>query len=82
MGTKLTLRIDEKIIKSAKTYAKKNNTSISKMVSNYLELLTQSEKQSHSISPTIQELSGIIPVNADTSKQITEYHSYLEEKHK
>ena len=82
MGTKLTLRIEERIIQSAKTYAKKNKTSVSKMVSNYLELLMQFEKKTQPISPTIQELSGIISADADTSKYISGYHSHLEEKHK
>ena len=81
MNTKLTLRIEEKVIESAKKYAKKNKTSVSKIVSSYLETLSHNEKKHQAISPAIKELSGIIPSDADTSKYISEYHSYLEEKH-
>lgn len=82
METKLTLRIDEKIIGFAKIYAKKNKTSVSKMVSNYLDMVTQLEKKKHHVSAAVKELSGIIPADADTTELISEYHSYLQEQHK
>ena len=82
METKLTLRIDEEIIQSAKIYAKKNKTSVSKIVSNYLNSLTHLEKKDYPISPIIKELSGIIPSDVDISGLIPEYYSYLQEKHK
>ena len=82
METKLTLRIDEKIIGFAKIYAKKNKTSVSKMVSNYLVTVTQLEKKKNLVSPAVKELTGIIPSDADTTECIREYHSYLQEKHK
>lgn len=82
METKLTLRLDEEIIQSAKIYAKKNKTSVSKMVSNYLNSLTHLEKTNHAISPIVKELSGIIPSEIDTSKLTDEYHSHLQEKYK
>ena len=82
METKLTLRLDEEIIKSAKIYAKKNKISVSKMVSNYLNSLTSSEKETYPISPIVKELSGIISPEIDTSSLIDEYHVHLQEKHR
>ncbi|MBA3031174.1 MAG: hypothetical protein FP816_20495 [Desulfobacteraceae bacterium] len=82
METKLTLRIDEKIIGYAKIYAKKNKTSVSKMVSNYLDMVTQLDEKKRHVSAAVKELSGIIPPDADTTELISEYHSYLQEKHK
>ena len=39
MDTKLTLKLDGDIIEQAKTYAKKKNTSLSKLIESYLTLL-------------------------------------------
>jgi predicted HicB family RNase H-like nuclease len=42
MDTKLTLKLDGDIIEQAKIYAKKKNTSLSKLIESYLAyLLTQ-----------------------------------------
>ena len=81
METKLTLRIDEEIIRSAKTYAQKNRTSVSKMVSEYLRSLTDKGGSHYTISPIVKELSGIIPSEIDTEELIDEYHVHLQKKH-
>jgi hypothetical protein len=44
MTVKLNLTIDEDVVKRTKLYAKKANTSISKMVQEYLDKATQGEK--------------------------------------
>ena len=44
MTVKLNLTIDEDVVKRTKRYAKKTNTSISKMVQEYLDKTTQNEK--------------------------------------
>jgi predicted HicB family RNase H-like nuclease len=41
MNTKLTLNIDQNVIEEAKTYAKKNSVSLSKLIENYLFSLTK-----------------------------------------
>jgi hypothetical protein len=82
LETKLTLRLDEEIIRSAKTYAKENKTSVSRIVANYLSSLTRQGKPDLKISPIVKELSGIIPPDIDTSILIDEYHSHLQEKHR
>ncbi|MEW6674914.1 MAG: DUF6364 family protein [Nitrospirota bacterium] len=40
MGTKLTLRMDEKLIKNAKKAASSRNVSLSKMVSDYFKSIS------------------------------------------
>ena len=40
MQTKLTLRVDEKLVKKAKAYAKKTGKSVSQLVAEYFSLLT------------------------------------------
>ncbi|MEL3906079.1 MAG: DUF6364 family protein [Treponema sp.] len=42
--TKLTLTIDKDIVESVKRYAKKENRSISKLVSDYLENISGAKK--------------------------------------
>jgi two-component SAPR family response regulator len=44
MNTKLTLSIDERIIREAKKYAIKKNSSLSSLVENYLKTLTNIKK--------------------------------------
>ena len=58
MATKLTLTLDNKIIESAKTYAKKNNMSLSGIVELYFKALS-SEIGNSIIPPITKELSGI-----------------------
>lgn len=45
MVNKLNLSIDEEIVKRTKRYSKINNISISKLVQNYLDELTASQKK-------------------------------------
>ena len=44
MNTKLTLTIEEDIIKKAKDYAKEKNRSLSDIIENYLKVLTSDDK--------------------------------------
>lgn len=39
MQTKLTLRVDDELIRAAKRYARQNGTSLSQLVENYLRSL-------------------------------------------
>ena len=58
MTTKLTLTLDNKIIESAKAYAKKNNMSLSGIIELYFKTLS-SEINNNKIPPITKELSGI-----------------------
>ena len=75
MQNKLTLRLDESLIKRAKVYAKKNNKSLSQVVADYFQLLTR--KTENTEVPVItQSLTGIIK---DTDED--DYKRHLEEKY-
>ena len=69
MDAKLTLKLDNSIIEQAKTYAKKKNTSISKLVESYLDLLA-TPQDTQEITPLVKSLSGVIdlPKNYDNKK--------------
>lgn len=61
MTRKLTLAIDESVVKQAKKYAHQRNMSLSKLVEFFFSLLT-SEAQGKSIpvSPITSGLSGMV----------------------
>ncbi|MCD4737365.1 MAG: DUF6364 family protein, partial [Bacteroidales bacterium] len=60
MSTKLTLTLDNKIIKTAKLYAKENNISLSKLVEFYFKSLSSGiDNYNKKIPPITKELSGI-----------------------
>lgn len=67
MLTKLTLTIDKDIVESAKRYAKKENRSISKLVSEYLEHISGAKKTfltGNSLNaPLTESLSGMFTDN-------------------
>jgi hypothetical protein len=76
MDAKLTLKIDEKVITKAKSYARKKKTSVSKLVEGYLEFITEKPKvESIDITPLVKSLSGIIPISkVTTAKEAHKKH--------
>lgn len=59
MNTKLTLSIDETVILEAKQYALIHNTSVPKMVEQFLGSVTAKKKVV--LSGVVAELAGVIP---------------------
>jgi len=60
METKLTLKIEQKVIHTAKMYAKRNNRSLSKIVENYFRNLSPEHNFSKKHSPIVERLSGVL----------------------
>lgn len=60
MDVKLTLKLDEEIIQKAKIFAQEHNTSLSKLIENYLQKLTSDHQRDDLITPIVKELSGIL----------------------
>ena len=73
---KLTLSIDEKVIKQARSYSRRHNVSISRLVTQYLAGLTGRERPDR-LSRTVRRLRGILP--AETS--VAEHREHLEKKY-
>lgn len=79
MNTKLTLNLNKEIIEEAKTYAKNHSVSLSKLIENYLNSITREKnRQSTTVSPLVESLTGIIPSTTDERK---DYRDYLEKKY-
>jgi hypothetical protein len=60
MDVKLTLKLDEEIIKKAKLFAIENNTSLSRLIENYLLQITTESTSNTKITTLVKSLSGII----------------------
>lgn len=65
LTTKLTLTIEQKVIKSAKLYAEANGRSLSDLVESYLKTLSEKEKTSTEFSPRVKRLIGAIKLPED-----------------
>jgi hypothetical protein len=60
METKLTLKLDQGVIRSAKKYAESKNKSLSKLVENFFKTLVYEDKPLKKYPPLVMKLSGFI----------------------
>ena len=81
MNTKLTLKLNKRSIERAKRYAKRNKQSLSGIVENYFEIISDKGLSNDiEISPNVLELTGIIKLSDDVNiKEL--YGKHLEEKY-
>lgn len=71
MTTKLTLTLDDKVIRGAKRYAKAKGRSVSELVESYFKSITElNENQSEDLSSSVKSLMGSFkaPKNFDYKK--------------
>ena len=78
MNTKLTLRMDETIVRKAKIEAKRRGKSVSRMVADFIESIGQQQASEKDLPPTTASLVGILK-----GKEISEedYKTHLREKY-
>ena len=74
--TKLTIRVSRDLLDGAKRYAKVHNTTLTRLVSEYLRRLSAREDPLAD-APTVRRLSGVLSQEAS----VGDYHKYLEEKY-
>jgi hypothetical protein len=79
METKLTLKLEKKIIEKGKAFARKKKTSLSKLIENYLEKVTE-DPIGQEISPLVKSLSGT--VKNSTVQHKSDYTKFLRNKYK
>ena len=77
MDKKLTLSLNQQIIEKAKEYAKRNGTSLSKMIESYFQTLTDKldDNEDIKISPLVESLCGVgeLPSNFEYKKSRPKY---------
>lgn len=86
MDTKLTLKLDRNVIESAKSYAMKNNRSLSGIIESFLQSLIlraekEEDKDAIDISPFVKSISSGIHLPADLDYK-TGYLNFLTDKYK
>lgn len=81
MDTKLTIKLDEQIIEKAKQYAKQRGTSLSKLVENYFNAISNESLVEEEITPLVKSLTGVIPHISEKDEKEA-YTEYLIEKYK
>lgn len=74
MTTKLTLTINDEVIRAAKFYARSKEKSLSKLVENYLKSLALSSEKYQELAPEILKLKGKLklPEHFDYKKELAE----------
>lgn len=80
MTTKLTLTVEESTIKKAKSYAKHTGRSLSELIENYLETLTETHHEKDKLSPKLKKIAGVVKLPADFDEK-RELNAYFENKH-
>ena len=79
MQTKLTLRLEDELIRKAKRFSKKTGKSVSMIVADYFEKLdVPPPEEIEDITPKVAALRGILKKTGAGEK---EYYRHLEEKH-
>lgn len=81
MQTKLTLRLDKKLIAIAKAYSERSGKSVSQLVADYFALINEKQATNdndHELMPITRSLKGSL-----SGKKVNEkdYHKYLEDKY-
>lgn len=80
MQTKLTLRMDDALIRAGKRRARRQGKSLSKLVADYLALLERLEaEEGDALPPATARLRGRL---RGSSVDEADYRDYLDEKHR
>jgi len=78
MKTKLTLRLDDKLIASAKRHSAESGKSVSQLVSDFFALI-DAEDSDVDITPRVRSLRGVL---AGSGLDESDYRRHLEEKYR
>lgn len=81
MHTKLTLRLDERLIEKTKKIAKARNLSLSEMVAGFFKSITGSYGEEDISSPVLSEISGILGGKHGAKTLRGTYKRHIEEKY-
>ena len=78
MQTKLTLRLEERLVRITEAEARRRGTSVSRVVADYLESLEQRPRPRTPLPPVTASLIGV-PEGRPVSEE--DYRRHLREKH-
>lgn len=78
MNTKLTLRLDDKLIASAKRHSAESGKSVSQLVADFFALIDAQDRD-FDITPRVRSLRGVL---AGSGLEESDYRRHLEEKYR
>ncbi len=83
MDTKLTLKLNERVIEEAKKYAHRRQISLSRLIENYLEAMIGKQENNVEISAFVKSISSGKSISPDIDdKDLKEaYRTHLDEKY-
>ena len=76
MDTKLTVRVPQKLLKNAKRYANAHHTTLTELISVYLQRIP-TEPESLDSAPVVRRLTGLL----SSEVSVEDYKKHLEEKY-
>ena len=76
MNTKMTVRVPRILLENAKRYARENNTSLTELISAYLEQIP-AETGALDQAPIVRRLTGTL----SKTVSVDDYKKHLEEKY-
>jgi len=79
MPKKLTLRIDESLIRFGKRWSRRTGKSLSQAVNDYLTLMRRLEREEVAHPPITHSLVGVLKGSKVSEK---DYRRHLEKKHR
>lgn len=81
MHTKLTLRLDDGLIRQAKGYARRSGKSVSEIVGDLFALLgvRREGKDEEALTPAVRSLRGLLGKSGLDER---DYRRHLEDKHR
>ena len=82
MATKLTLRLDEGVIREAKRAARVRGVSLSEMVSGYFRAVSKGKAVKTEATPVLAEISGVLNPKSDAKKLLAGYRKHIEDKYR
>ena len=78
MQTKLTLRLEDKLIRRAKSYARRSGKSVSELVADLFSRLSTPEPASpRDLTPVVRRLAGAL---VGSTLDRSDYRKHLEDK--
>lgn len=80
MQSKLTLRLDDHVIRRVKRYAARSGKSLSRLVEDYFALLSsRSDAPEPDLTPRVRSLLGAL---SSSAVSVDDYRRHLEERHR
>jgi len=78
--SKLTLSVEDAVVQRAKRYASKRGTSVSRLVEQYLDLVSRpAPGQDEDLTPLLKQIRA---ETKGVSVEVADYHRYLERKYR